>query len=191
MLRFAAALRYRDFLTVGLILRERNRFKDHWIYVQGPRVKVARVQNYKPWSPEMVPDPDYCCYGLEYFCFEGDGLWTRTDLDLIELAKTELEQLRLARSEEVLDGCVIRQPKAYPVYDKDYKRHVEIVRQALVAHYPNLQLVGRNGMHKYNNQDHAMMTAMLTARNILAGEKKYDVWAVNEGCKPSRNWRTI
>lgn len=180
VLRSAKSLRYRDFLTVGLILRERHRFSDNWIYIHDPNVKVGRVQNYKSWSPDMVPDPNYCCYGMEYFCFEGDGLWTARDEDLIELAKKELQQVQLAAPTDVVDGCVIRQPKAYPVYDDDYKQHVEVVRQALAAHCPNLHLVGRNGMHKYNNQDHAMMTAMLTARNILAGEQKYDVWAVNE-----------
>jgi protoporphyrinogen oxidase len=179
-LRSAESLRYRDFVTVGLILRERNRFNDNWIYIHDPNVKVGRVQNYKSWSPEMVPDPDYCCYGLEYFCFEGDGLWSARDEDLIALAKKELEQVQLAAEADVVDGCVMRQPKAYPVYDDDYKKHVEVVRQALEAHCPNLHLVGRNGMHKYNNQDHAMMTAMLAARNILAGEQKYNVWAVNE-----------
>jgi protoporphyrinogen oxidase len=174
------SLRYRDFLTVGLILQERHRFTDNWIYIHDPNVKVGRVQNYKSWSPDMVPDPNYCCYGMEYFCFEGDGLWTTHDEDLIELAKKELQQVRLAEASDVVDGCVIRQPKAYPVYDDDYKEHVEVIRRALAAHCPNLHLVGRNGMHKYNNQDHAMMTAMLTARNILADEQKFDVWAVNE-----------
>jgi protoporphyrinogen oxidase len=180
VLRSGESLRYRDFVTVGLILRERNRFRDNWIYVHDPKVKVGRVQNYKSWSPDMVPDANYCSYGLEYFCFEGDGLWTARDEDLIALAKKELEQVQLAAASDVVDGCVIRQPKAYPVYDDGYKEHVEVVRQALAANCPNLHLVGRNGMHKYNNQDHAMMTAMLTARNILAGEQKYDVWAVNE-----------
>jgi protoporphyrinogen oxidase len=176
----AESLRYRDFLTVGLILRERHRFNDNWIYIHDPNVKVGRVQNYKSWSPDMVPDSNYCCYGMEYFCFEGDGLWNSPDQDLIALAKKEIEQVKLATAADVVDGCVIRQPKAYPVYDDDYKRHVEVIRRAIEAHCPNLHLVGRNGMHKYNNQDHAMMTAMLAARNILAGEQKYDVWAVNE-----------
>ena len=176
----AESLRYRDFITVGLILRERNRFNDNWIYIHDPNVRVGRVQNYKSWSPEMVPDSNYCCYGLEYFCFEGDGLWSARDEELIALAKKELEQVQLAVAGDVVDGCVIRQPKAYPVYDDHYKQHVEVIRQALDAHYPNLHLAGRNGMHKYNNQDHAMMTAMLTARNILAGENKFNVWAVNE-----------
>ena len=179
-LRAGSSLRYRDFLTIGLILRERNRFSDNWIYIHDPNVKVGRVQNYKSWSPEMVPDPNFCCYGLEYFCFEGDGLWTMADEDLKALAKKEIEQVGLGAAAEVVDGCVIRQAKAYPVYDDDYRQHVEVIRRALAANCPNLHLVGRNGMHKYNNQDHAMMTAMLAARNILAGEEKYDIWAVNE-----------
>jgi protoporphyrinogen oxidase len=179
-LRSGQSLRYRDFVTVGLILRERNRFQDNWIYIHDPDVKVGRVQNYKSWSPDMVPDPNFCCYGLEYFCFEGDGLWTSTDEQLIALATKELEQVKLAAASDVVDGCVIRQHKAYPVYDDDYKHHVEVIRQALDTYCRNLHLVGRNGMHKYNNQDHAMMTALLTARNILAGQKKFNVWAVNE-----------
>jgi protoporphyrinogen oxidase len=179
-MRAAHSLRYRDFLTVALILPERHRFRDHWIYIHDPNVKVGRVQNYKAWSPEMVPDPDFCCYGLEYFCFEGDGMWTMQDADLIALAGKELEQIGLGSAAKVADGCVIRQPKAYPVYDDDYQRHVETIRRELSAHCRNLHLVGRNGMHKYNNQDHAMMTALLAARNILAGENKYDVWSVNE-----------
>jgi len=179
-LRAADSLRYRDFVTVGLILQERNRFHDNWIYIHDPNVKVGRVQNYKSWSPEMVPGANYCSYGLEYFCFEGDGLWTAQDEELIALAKRELEKVQLAVAADVVDGCVIRQPKAYPVYDDAYKQHVQTVRNALHEKCPNLHLVGRNGMHKYNNQDHAMMTAMLTARNIVAGETKYNVWAVNE-----------
>jgi len=179
-LRSGNSLRYRDFLAIGLILWERHRFTDNWIYIHDPNVKVGRVQNYKSWSPEMVPDPDYCCYGLEYFCFEGDGLWTMRDADLIALGAKELQQIGLGNAADLVDGYVVRQPKAYPVYDDDYQQHVGVVRQALDAHCPNLHLVGRNGMHKYNNQDHAMMTALLAARNILANENKYDVWSVNE-----------
>jgi len=179
-LNAARSLRYRDFLTVGLIVHERGRFTDNWIYIHDPSVQVGRVQNYKSWSPEMVPDPDYCSYGLEYFCFEGDGLWTTSDTELIELAKMEIQKVNLASSADVVDGCVIRQPKAYPVYDDVYQQHVSTIRKAIDESYPTLHLVGRNGMHKYNNQDHAMMTAMLTAKNILAGERKYDVWAVNQ-----------
>jgi len=176
----ARSLRYRDFLTVGLIVHDRGRFSDNWIYIHDPSVQVGRVQNYKSWSPEMVPDAGYCSYGLEYFCFEGDVLWTTSDRELIELAKREIQQVSLAASADVVDGCVIRQPKAYPVYDDAYQQHVNTIRKALDENCPTLHLVGRNGMHKYNNQDHAMMTAMLTAKNILAGERKYDVWAVNQ-----------
>ena len=176
----ALSLRYRDFLTVGLIVHEKDRFTDNWIYIHEPSVQVGRVQNYKSWSPEMVPDSNYCSYGLEYFCFAGDKLWEAPDAELIALAKREIEQLKLATAADVVDGCVIRQRKAYPVYDDNYQRNVETIRGALEKHCPTLHLVGRNGMHKYNNQDHAMMTAMLTARNILAGEAKYDVWAVNQ-----------
>jgi len=176
----ARALRYRDFLTVGLIVKEKNRFDDNWIYIHDPSVKVGRVQNYKSWSPEMVPDPAYCCYGLEYFCFEGDGTWIMPDEDLIELAKREIEHVGLGTAADISDGCVIRQKKAYPVYDDAYMKNVEIVRQALEQHCDGIHLVGRNGMHKYNNQDHAMMTAMLTAKNIAAGSRVFDVWAVNQ-----------
>jgi len=179
-LQAARSLRYRDFLTVGLIVNDRGRFSDNWIYIHDPNVQVGRVQNYKSWSPEMVPDARFCSYGLEYFCFEGDGLWTTPDEVLIELAKREIQQVNLASSADVVDGVVIRQPKAYPVYDDAYQQHVVTIRKAIQQHLPTLHLVGRNGMHKYNNQDHAMMTAMLTAKNILAGERKYDVWAVNQ-----------
>jgi len=143
-------------------------------------VKVGRVQNFRSWSPELVPDPALACYGLEYFCFEGDGLWNSTDAELIALASRELVQLGLARAGDVVDGHVVRQPKAYPVYDDAYQTNVDAVRADLEACYPTLHLVGRNGMHKYNNQDHAMMTAMLTVKNILAGERVYDIWEVNE-----------
>ena len=176
----AAKLKYRDFLTVALIVRPLRQLADNWIYVHEPGVKVGRVQNFGSWSPDMVPDPSLACYGLEYFCFEGDGLWSMPDADLVALATRELAQLGLARAADVLDGHVVRQPKAYPVYDEHYARHVAEVRRAIAQQYPGLHLVGRNGMHKYNNQDHAMMTAMLAARNVLAGTNEYDVWAVNE-----------
>ncbi len=128
----------------------------------------------------MVPDDSYGCYGLEYFCFEGDGTWTSPDDRLIELAKKELYQIGLGKKSQFIRGYVVRQPKAYPVYDEDYSRHVDTIRGELEAKLPSLHLVGRNGMHKYNNQDHAIMTAMLTAQNILAGKKVYDVWQVNQ-----------
>lgn len=176
----ARSLGYRDFLTVAVILKDKNTFADNWIYIHDPSVKVGRIQNFKSWSPELVPDDSLGCYGLEYFCFEGDGLWTSSDEELLALAKKELAILGLAAPEDILDGHVVRQPKAYPIYDADYARHVEKIRRELEEEFPTLHLVGRNGMHKYNNQDHAMMTAMLTVENILAGEKVYDVWGVNQ-----------
>jgi protoporphyrinogen oxidase len=176
----ADGLKYRDFLTVALILKDRGQFDDNWIYIHDPEVKVGRIQNFKSWSPAMVPDPDLNCFGLEYFCFEGDALWASSDSDLVELAKGELLKLGLAAAEDVLDGTVVRQPKAYPVYDEAYEANIGTIRAELDARYPDLHLVGRNGMHKYNNQDHAMMTAMLTVENILAGRRVYDVWRVNQ-----------
>ena len=173
-------LRYRDFITVALIVKDQDQFSDNWIYIHDPGVKVGRVQNFKSWSPELVPDDKHNCYGLEYFCFEGDGLWNASDADLIELAKREIEKIGLAKAEDVTDGCVVRQPKAYPVYDDEYAKNVQIVRDELKTSYPNLHLIGRNGMHKYNNQDHAMMTAMLCVKNILAGTQLYDLWEVNQ-----------
>jgi len=178
--KHADQLKYRDFLTVSLIVTDKNIFNDNWIYIHEPNVKVGRVQNFKSWSPELVPDPGTNCYGLEYFCFEGDGLWASKDSELIELAKKELVQLGLADRDDILDGCVVRQKKAYPVYDQQYQEHVEAIRQELDAKFPTLHVVGRNGMHKYNNQDHAMMTAMLTVENIVAHNRKYDVWQVNQ-----------
>ena len=178
--RAAESLKYRDFITVMLILKDRQMFDDNWIYIHDPSVKVGRVQNFRSWSPEMVPEPDKVCYGLEYFCFEGDNLWDASDDDLIALAKKEVAQIGLIAAEDVVDARVVRQPKAYPVYDEDYRDNIAAIRLDLEGSYPTLHMVGRNGMHKYNNQDHAMMTAMLTARNILAGQRLYDVWTVNE-----------
>ena len=120
------------------------------------------------------------CYGLEYFCFEGDGTWAASDADLVALATKELAQIGLADPADVISGTVVRQPKAYPVYDDEYSTHVNTVRAELRERFPNLHLVGRNGMHKYNNQDHAMMTAMLCVENIAAGKPVYDLWAVNQ-----------
>jgi protoporphyrinogen oxidase len=175
----AQNLKYRDFLTVMLILKDRQMFDDNWIYIHDPSVKVGRVQNFRSWSPEMVPEPDKVCYGLEYFCFEHDGLWDSSDSHLIDLAKRELVQIGLAKHGDFIDGCVVRQKKAYPVYDDDYAQNVAIIRHELETRYPNLHVVGRNGMHKYNNQDHAMMTAMLCVENIVADARLYDLWQVN------------
>ncbi len=172
----ANALRYRDFITVCLVVNRANVFPDTWIYIHDPTVKVGRVQNYKNWSAAMVPDPKFTSLGLEYFCFEGDGLWTATDHDLAELAIREAEQIGLVKRALVQDAFVVRMPKAYPIYDQDYQRHVETIR-AWVCQFHNLQPVGRNGMHHYNNQDHSMMTAMLAAKNIQGAD--FDCWRVN------------
>ena len=176
----AEKLRYRDFITVAVVVDKPDLFPDNWIYIHEPSVKVGRIQNFRSWSPEMVPNEKLACLGLEYFCFEGDGLWTASDEELIALAKKELAVIGLATEDECIDGCVVRQKKAYPVYDDGYKQNVETIRAELAANYPTLHLVGRNGMHKYNNQDHAMMTSMLTVKNIVAGEMLYDIWNVNE-----------
>ena len=173
-------LRYRDFVTVALIVKDVDCFDDNWIYIHDPTVKVGRIQNFKSWSPHLVPDPDLNCLGLEYFCFKGDGLWDSKDEDLIRLADEELIQLGLVTAGHVIDGTVIRQPKAYPVYDENYEDRVDLFRDWLEKNMQGLHLVGRNGMHKYNNQDHAMMTALLAAENILAGEQLWDIWRVNE-----------
>ena len=153
---------------MALVVDKADLFADNWIYVHEPKVKVGRIQNFRSWSPEMGPHATLACLGLEYFCFEGDGLWTASDAALITLGKKELAMIGLVREDEVKDGCVVRQKKAYPVYDDGYKANVETVRCELAEKYPTLHLVGRNGMHKYNNHDHAMMTSMLTVKNILA-----------------------
>ena len=176
----AANLKYRDFLTVALMIRSPDLFPDNWIYIHDPKVKVGRIQNFRSWSPEMVPDPAIACVGLEYFCFEGDGLWSSSDEELIALATAEMAALGLCDPAHVEGGAVVRQEKAYPVYDEDYAQNVDMLRRELEARYPSLHCVGRNGMHRYNNQDHAMMTAMLTVRNIQAGARVYDIWGVNE-----------
>ncbi len=172
----ADKLAYRDFLTVSLIVNKADLFQDNWIYIHDSEVKVGRIQNFKNWSPQMVPDPNKTCLGLEYFCFEGDGLWITSDADLIALGAKELGILGLVDPKDVEDGAVVRMPKAYPVYDSVYVEAVNTIREFL-AGLGNLHLVGRNGMHKYNNQDHSMLTAMLAVKNILGAN--YDVWEVN------------
>jgi protoporphyrinogen oxidase len=176
----AMGLNYRDFLTVALMINSEDLFPDNWIYIHDSKVKVGRVQNFRSWSPEMVPDPELACVGLEYFCFEGDGLWSMSDDDLVALATKEMAILGLCDPKTVVGGAVVRQEKAYPVYDETYRDNVEAMRVELEGAYPTLHMVGRNGMHRYNNQDHAMMTAMLTTKNIVAGRRVYDIWNVNE-----------
>lgn len=175
----ANKLHYRDFITVVLIMNDEQIFSDNWIYIHESKVKVGRVQNFKSWSPFMVPDDTKACYGLEYFCFENDGLWNASDKELIALASKEFEQIGLGKVEDVIDGYVVRQAKAYPVYDKAYKENIQEIILEL-KNYKGLYLVGRNGMHKYNNQDHSMMTAMLAVKNILADKEIYNLWNVNQ-----------
>jgi protoporphyrinogen oxidase len=177
ILNAASNLRYRDFLIVSLIVNRKEVAPDNWIYVHEPGVKVGRIQNFKNWSPAMVPDQSKTCLGMEYFVFENDALWSSSDLQLIEMAKREIVQLGLVRPEEIEDGTVVRMAKAYPMYDEEWSKRVDAIRTYLAENMQNLQLVGRNGMHKYNNQDHSMMTALYAARNICGAN--YDLWAVN------------
>jgi protoporphyrinogen oxidase len=174
----ANSLSYRDFISVALMIDRADVFPDNWIYIHDPSVSVGRIQNFKNWSPSMVPDQAKTCLGLEYFCFEGDGMWTSDDATLIKRATDELAQLGICTPDQVFDGVVVRQKKAYPVYDESYQAHVDVIRDYLRTQLSNLHLIGRNGMHKYNNQDHSMMTALLVAKNIATGSS-YDPWNVN------------
>jgi protoporphyrinogen oxidase len=173
----AQGLRYRDFLTVALVIDGEDLFPDNWIYIHEPGVRVGRIQNYKSWSPWMVPDQSKACVGLEYFCFKGDDLWDMEDDELVELAKSELAQLGLVDPTRVERGFVTRVPLAYPMYDADYGERVETIRGWLGG-IRNLVQVGRNGLHRYNNSDHSMLTAMRAVENILDGTR-HDIWAVN------------
>ncbi|MGI9074977.1 MAG: NAD(P)/FAD-dependent oxidoreductase [Bryobacteraceae bacterium] len=173
--RAACDFHYRDFITVALIVRGRNLFPDNWIYIHDPGLSVGRIQNYNNWSADMTSDPEMTCLGLEYFCFEGDRYWNAADDELIGMAKKELAQLGLAKECDVVDGTVVRVAKAYPIYDSVYKQALGAVRDFLRT-VPNLQLIGRNGMHRYNNQDHSMLTGILASRNILGGH--FDLWSL-------------
>ena len=177
VVKAGAGLRYRDFLTVALVLDGEDLFPDNWIYIHEPGVKVGRIQNYRSWSPWMVPDPDTACVGLEYFAFKGDELWTMDDDKLVELATRELQQLGLARPEQVRRGYVVRVPLAYPMYDEDYAEKVATIRSWL-DRIEGLAQVGRNGLHRYNNSDHSMLSAMRAVDNMIAGTD-HDIWAVN------------
>lgn len=172
----AERLKYRDFLIVTLVLDHKDPFADNWIYIHSPEVKVGRIQNFRAWSKDMLPNQETASIGMEYFCQEGDGLWNMTDEELTILGGKELEKLGLAAASSVIDSAVIRQPKAYPVYDADYKEALDTIAD-WVRSLENFQTVGRNGLHRYNNQDHSMLSAMYAARNILGDS--YDVWDVN------------
>ena len=173
----ASQLFHRDFLTVCLMVDAEHLFDDNWIYVHDPDVIVGRIQNFKNWSPDMVPDPSMTSLGLEYFCNEGDELWSTSDEELIELGKREIDHVGLARSEDVVGGCVFRVEHTYPVYDSNYSQHLGIIR-GFLENLGNFQTIGRNGLHRYNNQDHAMLTGMLAVKNLVFG-KKNDIWSVN------------
>jgi protoporphyrinogen oxidase len=173
----AGNLRYRDFLIVSLIINRKDVVPDNWIYVHDSSVKVGRIQNFKNWSPAMVPDANKTCLGMEYFVFENDELWSSPDEQLMAMARREIVELGLVQPDEIEDGTVVRMQKAYPMYDEHWSSQVELIRNYLHEHARNLQLVGRNGMHKYNNQDHSMITALYAARNICGAN--YDLWAVN------------
>ena len=178
VLEAAAGLSFRDFVTVALVVPASEAFDDNWIYIHSNDVRVGRVQNFGAWSPHMVPEQQMTCLGLEYFVFEGDDLWNTPDEDLVALAKAELVTLGLITEGSAQQGWVVRMPKAYPMYDHHYKQHVDLLRAWLADNAPNVWPVGRNGMHRYNNQDHSMFTAMLAVENITVGAG-HDVWAVN------------
>ncbi len=178
----ASQLKYRDFITVVLMMPEKNIFANNWIYIHDPSIKVGSVQNFKSWSSYMVPDDSMACYGLEYFCFEGDAFWNSSDEALINLAKKELQHMGLGNADEVLNGHVVKQAKAYPVFDKNYKEHIDKIKKHLLC-YPGIYLIGRNGMHKYNNQDHSMITAMLAVKNILVEKELFYLWKVNQNAE--------
>ena len=174
--RAGDALHYRDFLTVALVVPQTASFPDNWIYIHAEDVKVGRIQNFGSWSPYLVKDGK-ACLGLEYFVFEGDDVWELADDDLIAMASKELESLGLVGATEVERGFVVRVPKAYPYYDTEYRRNVAHIVEHFAASVRGLHLIGRNGMHKYNNQDHSMYTAMLTVENLFGAS--HDVWSVN------------
>jgi protoporphyrinogen oxidase len=176
VLKAAESLRYRDFMTVAVVVPEEYGFPDTWIYIHDPEVEVGRIQNFASWSPYLVKD-GRTCLGLEFFVQEGDEMWTKSDDDLVEQAKRELQHLGLVDPAKVEIGYVERTPKAYPFYDWEYKAHVETLRRWLEDHTANVYPVGRNGMHRYNNQDHSMYTAMLSVENIFGAD--HDVWSVN------------
>jgi protoporphyrinogen oxidase len=176
---FAAgrALKYRDFLTVALVIDQPALFPDNWIYVHDPQVLVGRIQNYRNWSAAMVSDPGTTCLGMEYFCNEGEDLWNRSDAELIRLAAREVEAIGLARAADCSDGAVVRMRKAYPVYDEGYLPHRETLKGWLRT-FRNLRPAGRGGLHSYNSQDHSMMAALYAVRNVREGTD-LDPWVIN------------
>jgi protoporphyrinogen oxidase len=171
VLAAARRLHYRDFLTVCLIVNRAHLFPDNWIYIHDPGVKVGRIQNFKNWSSDMVPDQNKSSLGMEYFCQEGDEFWTLPDSELIALGTRESAEIGLVRPEDVEDGCVFRMPKAYPIYDSTYRDALTIIEH-YVKRFHNAHMIGRNGLHRYDNQDHAMLTGMKAADSVLRGERQ-------------------
>lgn len=178
ILQAAKSLKHRDFLSVALVVPKQDIFPDNWLYIHAPEVKVGRIQNFESWSPDMVPQKGLTCLGLEYFVNVGDELWQMDDSDLIKFSSLELEKLGLVNRNDVLKGYVVRMPKAYPVYDEDYAPALALIRSWLNENHPNIHPVGRNGLHRYNNADHSMATAVLASENIATGQFN-DVWNVN------------
>jgi protoporphyrinogen oxidase len=172
----ASRLAHRDFLTVCLILDRPQLFPDNWIYIHDPGTRAGRVQNFGAWSPDMVR-PGTTCLGVEYFCFEGDDIWEMPDVEAVEMASEEMARIGLIDRSQVIDGVKVRVPKAYPMYDANYEEAVAVLRE-YVSGFENLVTCGRNGLHRYNNQDHSMWTAILATLNLLDGSR-YDVWSVN------------
>jgi protoporphyrinogen oxidase len=184
VLEVSDGLVYRDFITVGLLVKSLKVYdgsrlvSDNWIYIQEPDVKLGRLQIFNNWSPFMVADPGHVWLGLEYFCNESDPLWRLSDEAVIELAKQELSKIGIIDAAAVLDATVLRVEKAYPAYFGTFERFAEI--REFVDRFQNLFLVGRNGMHRYNNQDHSMLTAMMAVENIISGKTdKNNLWEIN------------
>lgn len=176
----ASQLTYRDFILVAVILNEALPFPDQWIYIHETHCRVGRIQNFKNWSPELLDGSGRICLGMEYFCCVNDDLWSLSDDELFSLAGSELASLGLAKQDDIVDGCVVRQEKAYPVYGDNYKQSLAVIKEELDQRCEGLHQVGRNGLHQYNNQDHSMMTAMLVARNILDPACNFDPWLVSQ-----------
>ncbi|MDB4246972.1 hypothetical protein N9817_04630, partial [Candidatus Pelagibacter sp.] len=174
----AYKLKYRDFITVAIMIDKRPAFDDNWIYIHDHDINAGRIQNYTSWSSHMAPI-DKGCLGLEYFCNEGENFWNKSDEQLKEIAIDDLNKLQILTNEKIIDTYVVRQKKAYPVYDQNYKEIVSKISNEIENNYQNLFLVGRNGMHKYNNQDHAMMSSLLTVDNIKSNKKVHDIWNIN------------
>lgn len=174
----AGKLKFRDFITIALVINNPDICPDNWVYTHDKGMRPIRFQNFKNWSPFMVPDKNLTVIGLEYVCNYNDSFWSKSDEELIQIGKEDFSKLKFASSKDIIDSTVVRMKNVYPIYDKDYKKNVDIIKEYL-DHIHNLYPLGRGGIHKYNNSDHSMMTAFLTVKNIIEGNKKYDVFKVN------------